>query len=122
MPPGSECCHHGPPWGLPWQGAEIEIYLWGAIGAVAGWLAGTVMGSRGKVQRLEEVLVGIFGASIGAPVLGDMLQAGKPVPGFTAGALAGAIVGAIALLLLLRVMRGAVGPMRVRKSPTDRRR
>ena len=87
-----------------------------------GWLAGFLMVSTGKVQRLEEVAVGAFGAVIGAESVAALFQGDKPVPGITGMGIAGAFGGAVVLLALLRMMRGAVGPMRSRKSPAARRR
>jgi uncharacterized membrane protein YeaQ/YmgE (transglycosylase-associated protein family) len=106
------------------QGATItfSFFIWCAVGALAGWFFGVVMQSRGRIQRLEEVLVGVFGSFIGAESTAAMLAQAQPEAGFQPAALAGAIVGAIVLLVLLRIMRGAVGPLRNSKSPAARRR
>ncbi len=110
--------------GSPWQGAAITLsfFIWCAVGALAGWLAGTMMQSKGKIQRLEEVLVGVFGAFIGAESTFAMFERVRPASGFDGTALAGGVAGAIVLLLLLRFMRGVVGPLRNSKSPASRRR
>lgn len=86
-----------------------------------GWLAGTLMGSTGKVQRLEEVLVGVFGAFIGGEFVVDLLRSSAPAPGFSVAALGMGILGAVVMLTLLKMMRGAVGPLRSGKSRTVRR-
>ena len=115
-------CHHGPcPW-IPWRGAEITIYVWCAIGAVAGWLAGVMMASKGIVQRLEEVSVGIFGAVVGAEITKAVFLGGSPDTGVGAVGIATAVAGAVLFLALLKMMRGAVGPLRAGKSPSARRR
>ena len=49
-----DCCHHGPPW-FPWRGAEINFYIWCAVGAVVGGMAGLFIGSKTRVTRIEEV-------------------------------------------------------------------
>jgi uncharacterized membrane protein YeaQ/YmgE (transglycosylase-associated protein family) len=110
--------------GDPWQGASItfSFFIWCAVGALAGWLFGAVTASKGKIQRLEEVLVGVFGSFIGAESTAAMLGQPETATGFNPAALAGAVVGAIVILVLLRVMRGAVGPLRNSKSPSARRR
>jgi uncharacterized membrane protein YeaQ/YmgE (transglycosylase-associated protein family) len=92
------------------------------VGAIVGGLSGLLMGSGSKVLRIEEVLVGIFGAFIGGEFVAAMLNDGKAVQGFSPMALMTGIAGAIVMLVLLRTMRGAVGPMRSKKSPTARRR
>jgi uncharacterized membrane protein YeaQ/YmgE (transglycosylase-associated protein family) len=89
---------------------------------VLGWLAGALMGSTGKVQRLEEVLVGVFGAFIGGEFVVDAFRGAAPAaPGFSVAALGMGVLGAVVMLTLLKMMRGAVGPLRARKSPTARR-
>lgn len=114
-----DCCHHGPPW-FPWRGAEINFYIWCAVGAVVGGLAGLFIGSKTKVTRIEEVLVGVFGAFIGGEFVTAMLNSGKQQAEFTMIGLVNAIGGAVALVLLLTLMRRAVGPMQSRKKPPHR--
>lgn len=79
------------------------------------------MGSTGKVQRLEEVLVGVFGAFIGGEFVVDLLRSSPPAPGFSIAALGMGILGAVVMLTLLKMMRGVVGPLRSGKSRTVRR-
>ena len=80
------------------------------------------MGSKGKVQRLEEVLVGVFGAFIGGEFVVDLFRSGAPATtGFSVAALGMGILGAVVMLTLLKMMRGAVGPLRSGKSRTARR-
>jgi uncharacterized membrane protein YeaQ/YmgE (transglycosylase-associated protein family) len=115
----------------PWASTELRgkgaaitfsFFTWCAVGALAGWLFGALMQSRGRIQRLEEVLVGVFGSFIGAESTAAMLAQGENATGVQPGALAGAVIGATVLLVLLRIMRGAVGPLRSSKSPAARRR
>ena len=75
----------------------------------------------GKVQLLEGVAVGAFGAVIGAEALAAFFQANQPAPGVTFTGVLAAVGGAVVMLALLGLMRGAVGPMRTRKSPSGRR-
>lgn len=110
--------------GSPWRGAAItfSFFIWCAIGALAGWLFGMMMQSRGRIQRVEEVLVGVFGSFIGAESTAAMLAQAEPATGVPPAGIAGAVIGATVLLALLRIMRGAVGPLRNSKSPAARRR
>lgn len=103
--------------GAPWQGVPINIYILCAVGAAVGWLGGMFMGSDGKVVRIEDMLVGVFGAFAGGDFLLSVLNAGVYVPPFFSMASLGmAVAGAAVMLVLLRVMRGAVGPMKHTKS------
>ena len=80
------------------------------------------MATTGKIVRIEEILVGIFGAFIGGDFL--MAQINGPTavaPTFSAAAVGMAIAGAAVMLVLLRVMRGSVGPLRNSKSRAKQR-
>ena len=98
----------------------INTYIWCAVGAIVGGIAGLFMGSETRVTRIEEVLVGVFGAFVGGEFVTAMLNSGKEQPNFTMGGLLNAIGGAIAVILLLTAMRRAVGPLRSRKKPAHR--
>jgi uncharacterized membrane protein YeaQ/YmgE (transglycosylase-associated protein family) len=113
-------CQHEFPW-LPWRGAVISFIVWCAVGAAVGWLAGLVMRSRSKTVRIEEVLVGIFGAFIGGEFLADVLHFTNSPGAVSIASIGMAVVGAVVLLVLLRVMRGAVGPQQQSKSRANRR-
>jgi uncharacterized membrane protein YeaQ/YmgE (transglycosylase-associated protein family) len=79
-------------------------------------VAGLLMGSQGTITRIEDVLVGVFGAFAG----GDFLLSVLSGPSYKAAffsmpSLGMAIAGAAVMLVLLRIMRGVVGPMRASK-------
>jgi uncharacterized membrane protein YeaQ/YmgE (transglycosylase-associated protein family) len=112
---------HGSPWREEPE-INFSFFMWCVVGAVAGFLAGVMTGSRGKVRLLEDVLVGVFGAFTGGEIVASALAPGKAENVFSMSALGGAIGGAIVLLVLLKIMRGAVGPLRASKSPAARRR
>jgi uncharacterized membrane protein YeaQ/YmgE (transglycosylase-associated protein family) len=107
--------------GVRGQGAEINPFIWVAVGAIIGWAFGLLGAGSGKVSRLEEVLVGVFGAFVGGEFVADMLR-GSSTEAFSASSLGLAAAGAVVLLVLLKIMRGAVGPLRSGKSPSARRR
>ena len=81
-----------------------------------------MMASKGIVQRLEEVSVGIFGAVVGAEITKAVFLGGSPDTGVGAVGIATVVGGAVLFLALLKMMRGAVGPLRAGKSPSARRR
>ena len=78
----------------------LIIFL--AIGAVAGWLAGTLM-KGGGFGLLGNIIVGIIGAVLGGFVFGFL--------GISAGGIIGAIVtatvGAALLLFLIGLIKKA---------------
>ncbi len=79
---------------------SLVIFL--AIGAVAGWLAGSIT-KGGGFGLVGDIIVGIVGAVIGGWLFGMM--------GITAGGLIGAIitatVGAVVLLFIIRLVKKA---------------
>jgi uncharacterized membrane protein YeaQ/YmgE (transglycosylase-associated protein family) len=78
----------------------LIIFL--AIGAVAGWLAGTLM-KGGGFGLLGNIVVGVIGAVVGGYVFGLL--------GISAGGIIGSIitatVGAAILLFIVRLIKKA---------------
>ena len=76
----------------------LMIFL--AIGALAGWLAGTIM-KGGSFGLLGNIVIGIIGAVIGGSVFSYL--------GISAGGLIGLIVtatsGAVLLLFVVRLIK-----------------
>jgi uncharacterized membrane protein YeaQ/YmgE (transglycosylase-associated protein family) len=82
-----------------------------------------MMAGSGRVVMIENVLVGVFGAFIGGEFLAAVTgMVGPKDTSFHFSALMLAAVTALALLLVLKLMRGAVGPMRAGKSRARDRR
>lgn len=99
------------------RGVPINPFILCGVGAGVGLLFGTLMSSNGKTVRVEEVLVGVFGAFIGGEFLLAQFNDGVASKAFFSMASLGlAVGGAVVMLLLLRVMRSVVGPMRASKS------
>jgi uncharacterized membrane protein YeaQ/YmgE (transglycosylase-associated protein family) len=82
----------------------MNILLWIILGALAGWIASMVMGTRDQQGTLVDIVVGIIGAFLG----GFIFQAvgGVGVTGFNLWSLFVAVIGAIVLLAIVRAFRG----------------
>jgi uncharacterized membrane protein YeaQ/YmgE (transglycosylase-associated protein family) len=82
----------------------MNILLWIILGALAGWIASLVMGTRDQQSTLVDIVVGIIGAFLG----GFIFQAigGVGVTGFNIWSLFVAIIGAIVLLAIVKAFRG----------------
>jgi uncharacterized membrane protein YeaQ/YmgE (transglycosylase-associated protein family) len=94
----------------------FTLYIWLAVGAAMGWLFSFLPGPAGPGAAIESIAVGAFGACLGGEFVAVLLRgAAARHPGFTLGGLALAIGSSIVLLVLLRLMRGAVGPMKPHK-------
>ena len=79
------------------------LVLWLVVGAIAGWIAGTVV-RGGGFGLVGDIVVGIVGSLIAGwlfPRIGLHLFAGF------IGSIVDAAVGAIILLLVLRLIRRA---------------
>ncbi len=83
----------------------VNILVWIIVGAIAGWLASVVMGTRGSQNLLEDIIIGVVGGVIGGFVL-DALDIGGAVTGLNIGSIVVAFIGAVILLLVLRAVRG----------------
>ena len=81
---------------------SILVFL--AIGAVAGWLAGTIMKGGGS-GLLGNMLVGVVGAVVGGFLFGLL---GISTSGLI-GSVITATVGAIALLFLVGLLKSKKG-------------
>jgi uncharacterized membrane protein YeaQ/YmgE (transglycosylase-associated protein family) len=100
---------------------DINTFIWCAVGGALGWLAGLLTPGAGRILMVESVLVGIFGAFIGGDFIVAMVTSGVVDPTiFSVRSLALAIAGAVVMLILLRLMRRAVGPLRTGKAKPRR--
>jgi len=79
------------------------LLIWLVVGAVAGWLASTLV-KGGGLGLIGDIVVGVLGAFIGGwllPRLGIHMGVGL------VSVVISATIGAIVLLLLLRLVRRA---------------
>ncbi len=77
------------------------IIIWLVVGAIAGWLAGTIV-RGGGFGLVGDIIIGIIGAFIGGwllPRLGVSLGVG------IVSVIASATIGAIVLIVILRLIR-----------------
>ena len=81
-----------------------HLFIWLAIGALAGWLAGLIVTGSG-FGLLIDILVGIVGAFVGgwlASLLGISLGGGF------IGEVIVAVIGAVILLFVIRLIRNVM--------------
>ncbi len=83
-----------------------DIIAWIVVGAIAGWLASVVMGTRRGQSLLEDIVVGIIGGFIGGIIM-DLLGVELEAGDFNLASIIVAFVGAVVLLLILRAVRGS---------------
>ena len=76
-----------------------------------------MMGSESRIVLIENVLVGIFGAFIGGDFVVSLFNKGViNDKDFSVGSLGFAVTGAIVMLVILKLLRRSVGPLRAGKS------
>lgn len=84
----------------------MGIFSWIVVGAIAGFLANMVMGSREGVLMM--VILGIVGGLVGGFVASSILKIGT-VDGINLESIAIATVGAIVIVFLAGMSRGRRG-------------
>jgi uncharacterized membrane protein YeaQ/YmgE (transglycosylase-associated protein family) len=77
------------------------IIVWLIIGAVAGWLAGTLV-KGGGFGLIGDIVVGIIGAFIGGWLAGKL---GIEIGGGLISSIITATVGAVLLIVILRMFK-----------------
>ena len=79
------------------------LIAWLIIGAIAGWLAGTLM-KGGGFGLLGDIIVGILGAIVGGWLFGFL---GIGIGGGLIGSIITATIGAVILIAILRAIKRA---------------
>jgi uncharacterized membrane protein YeaQ/YmgE (transglycosylase-associated protein family) len=82
----------------------MGIILWIIFGALVGWIASAIMGSREGL--LTDIIVGIIGAILGGWIMSLLGKGG--VSGFNLYSFIVAIVGAVVLIAIVRAFRHTV--------------
>ena len=84
----------------------MGIIAWIVVGAIAGFLATQITGSREGLLMM--VVLGIVGGLVGGFVAANLLKVGS-VNGINIESILIATVGAIAVIFLARLARGSRG-------------
>lgn len=79
-----------------------------------------MMNGAGRIVMLENMAVSIFGAFVGGDAVNTWLRGVAKDSTFSVSALALSAAGAVTMLVLLRLMRVVVGPLRSGKSKARR--
>jgi uncharacterized membrane protein YeaQ/YmgE (transglycosylase-associated protein family) len=85
---------------------DMGFIAWIVVGAIAGFLANQVMGSRDGLLMM--VVLGIVGGLVGGYVAATVLKIGT-VDGINIESIAIATVGAIAVVFVARLVMGSRG-------------
>lgn len=81
----------------------MNFILWILFGALAGWVASVITGKNRKMGAVANIVIGIFGAFVGAGIMNTL---GIPVPqGFSLTGFLVAVGGAVALIVATGLIR-----------------
>lgn len=81
----------------------INFVAWLIFGALAGWIASIITGRNRKMGAAANIVIGIFGAFVGAGIMNTL---GVPVPqGFSLTGFLVAVGGAVALIIATGLIR-----------------
>lgn len=85
----------------------MNLFIWLIAGAVIGWLASRIMGTSGQQGLLLDIVVGVVGAALAGWFLTPLFGIGTiNQNNFSLPALLVSLVGAVALLAIVRLLRG----------------
>lgn len=84
----------------------MGIIAWIVVGAIAGFLANLIMGSREGLLMM--IVLGIVGGLVGGFVATSVLKMGT-VDGINVESIAIATIGAVAVVFVARILSGSRG-------------
>lgn len=86
----------------------MNLIVWLVVGGLIGWVASMIMGTDGRQGIILNVVVGIVGAFLGGFFLSGTFGSSTINQGnFSVSGLIVSLLGAIALLAIVRLVRGA---------------
>lgn len=86
----------------------MGLLSWIVVGAIAGWLAGTLVKGRG-FGCLGDIIVGVVGALVGGFLASQLFNMPDAVNGFNLGSILVAFLGAVVVIVIVRLLRGGRG-------------
>ncbi len=82
----------------------MGIIAWIVLGGLAGWIGSMIMGTDGQQGIILNIVVGIIGAVLGGYIMNFLGESG--VTGFNLYSFAVSLIGAVALLAIVKLVRG----------------
>lgn len=82
----------------------MSVLSWVIVGALAGWIASTLMGKNHKVGLFGNIVLGVVGAFVGGFVL-QLLGFGGDVTGINVTSIFIATLGAVIILFIVNKFR-----------------
>ncbi len=86
----------------------MGLLSWIVVGAIAGWLAGTLVKGRG-FGCLGNIIVGVIGGLVGGFLASQVFNIPDAVNGFNLGSIVVAFLGAVVVVAVVHLLRGGRG-------------
>ena len=82
----------------------MGLITWIVVGAIAGWLAGKVMGGPG-FGLMGDIAIGVIGALVGGWLAGTFFHVQDAISGFNLTTIVVAFLGAVVVLFVVRMSK-----------------
>ena len=82
----------------------MGLLTWIVVGAIAGWLAGTVMGGS-SFGLIGDIVIGVIGALVGGWLASTFFHTPGAISGFNLPTIVVAFLGAMVVLFVVRMLR-----------------
>jgi len=82
----------------------MGLLTWIIVGAIAGWLAGAVMGGSG-FGLIGDIVIGVIGALVGGWLASTLFNMPGAISGFNIQTIVVAFFGAVLVLFVARMLR-----------------
>lgn len=83
----------------------MGILAWLVLGALAGWIAGMLVGKDEKSSLIRNIIVGIIGAFIGGALMNLIGNTPGGVTGLNLYSVAISVLGAVILLAIMKAIK-----------------
>ena len=82
----------------------MGLVTWIVVGAIAGWLAGIVMGGS-AFGLIGDIVIGVIGALVGGWLASTFFHTPNAISGFNLPTIIVAFFGALVVLFVVRAVR-----------------
>ena len=82
----------------------MGLLTWLVVGAIAGWLAGKVIGGTG-FGLVGDIVIGVIGALVGGWLAATLFKVEGAISGFNLRTIVVAFLGAVVVLFVVRLLR-----------------
>ncbi|MDZ4160130.1 MAG: GlsB/YeaQ/YmgE family stress response membrane protein [Anaerolineaceae bacterium] len=82
----------------------MGLLTWLVVGAIAGWLAGKVIGGS-RFGLIGDIVIGVIGALVGGWLAATLFKMEDAISGFNLTTIVVAFLGAVVVLFVVRLLK-----------------